>query len=1295
MKKQTKRLLSLALAVIMILALMPVNAIIAMAAPTSMTLSAYPEKVAVGQTSALTVKDDAGAVIDPSAITFTSSNESVATVADGVVTGVHSGTATITATYTGTTVAATLDITVTATSTYNFSIKSFNLGNDTDTVAGADVFADTSNAYTVNVKAEHLDTWTDKNAAYHLPFFSDANDTDKKGAISTHVYYRTSSSVYQWHYAPLSFTGPMESYDYQNLNNTAPWRIKTGAISGVSNDVYVMNNQFRYWLSSTSGAYVTLILNVPAAGTYEVAATTGDYAAYQNMDFYVRPVDGTNLVNDTAENFKILSEFGSLGTVNDTDLNTTTTLTNKFVAEAAGEYYFTIGYSATDSARAFYSGIKSISLTMEEWSEPAVNADTTRMLVGGTSKLSVAQTSTFGNSSTVADVTYTAEGDAIYLAENGDGTAKVTAVAEGTATVTAKYTYNGNEYTDTVTFTVGKQLYINLSTTAFNFGNLASDGTVSISTNDTWTDPNASAFIPWDGAGNAVVNNGYGWDRGSTGFYYRLMSNSAYKNLNPTYQNFANTHPWEFTSLFSGLKSSTDSYMNSLADWGIYLVHTSSSYTEGNEPYFTLKFDIPKAGKYTVDVNAGVTGSSDHEYYMVPAELVSSNDRATLTKSDYYVGSLAASTTKTGSFTTTLEAGTYYFVCKMTGSFGNSKLRSVTFTPDVLSAAEVSAPATNSMGLGQTAQISVSQEGTLSGVTAITNATYESSDATIVRVLNKNGVATVTACGEGTANVTVKYTDLFGIARTAVVSYTVTASNAEEQYYLFSETAFNIANDTDGNGTYDDFFGQSDTTASKYIGWVSSGYGQNGTARKVSATHVMLYPWLGDTSNYVNPDYQNTNVTDPWTWMTGTGYWGGLSQTSSSTYMQIGYSWIYHGAITDGSEPYVTFKLDVAEAGQYNISVDTGNKSTKNIYFYMVPADEVTTANRASLCNDSYKLGSVDNSAGETTKTFTKYSADEASNGISLNAGSYYFVVMADTDTETSKANTAAAYFFMKSVTLTPVVASADTFTVNQQGVLGDVIQMVFTANASGYKIAGFDVYLNDVKLGNAPVETGVDTSISVSLSASQLSDVIKLQAVDGAGNAIGEAKSYTLADYLQAIIDGNYGEKMTELAMRTYNYCAYAQKHFGTAPEEGWKVQEVTGNAEIAVLDSFSPISGSTTGITAKSATLQLKGKISVRYYFSITEGVIEDYTFKCGENVLEPVQSGNRYYVEVADINPQDYDKDVIVTVTNGDEGSLTVTYSPMDYIQRTYHKAGTTEDLKNLLQAMYDYHLAAKAL
>ena len=101
---------------------------------------------------------------------------------------------------------------------------------------------------------------------------------------------------------------------------------------------------------------------------------------------------------------------------------------------------------------------------------------------------------------------------------------------------------------------------------------------------------------------------------------------------------------------------------------------------------------------------------------------------------------------------------------------------------------------------------------------------------------------------------------------------------------------------------------------------------------------------------------------------------------------------------------------------------------------------------------------------------------------------------------------------------------------------------------------------------------------------------------------------------------------------------------------------------------------------------------RIAVRYYFSF-EGQINNIEFTANGQAYSPQLKDGLYYIELYDILPQDLDQQITMTVTDASGNTLTVTYGPMNYIVRMNEKGSDT--LKALVKALYNYHLATKAL
>ena len=74
------------------------------------------------------------------------------------------------------------------------------------------------------------------------------------------------------------------------------------------------------------------------------------------------------------------------------------------------------------------------------------------------------------------------------------------------------------------------------------------------------------------------------------------------------------------------------------------------------------------------------------------------------------------------------------------------------------------------------------------------------------------------------------------------------------------------------------------------------------------------------------------------------------------------------------------------------------------------------------------------------------------------------------------------------------------------------------------------------------------------------------------------------------------------------------------------------------------------------------------MRYYF---KGDVTDCVFSAGGKNWTPKEKDGLYYIETADILPQNLDQQISLTVTDADGNTLTVTYGPMNYIVRMNQK------------------------
>ena len=209
---------------------------------------------------------------------------------------------------------------------------------------------------------------------------------------------------------------------------------------------------------------------------------------------------------------------------------------------------------------------------------------------------------------------------------------------------------------------------------------------------------------------------------------------------------------------------------------------------------------------------------------------------------------------------------------------------------------------------------------------------------------------------------------------------------------------------------------------------------------------------------------------------------------------------------------------------------------------------------------------------------------------------------------------------------------------------------------------------------------------VSANVAAAQMTDDITIQVVSGENAS--EVKSYSIRGYAEYILTTSDDENTKLLVQRMLNYGAAAQTYFvyntGNMANAGYEMTDVP---TIPEAPSGSAATGTVDGISYYGASLLYETRIGVRFYFTVT-GDINSYTFSNG---AKATYKSGMYYVDVLNINPNEYDNTIELSVTNGTD-TLTVGYSPLRYISRKFY-GSTDEKLVNLVAQMYQYHKAAE--
>lgn len=270
---------------------------------------------------------------------------------------------------------------------------------------------------------------------------------------------------------------------------------------------------------------------------------------------------------------------------------------------------------------------------------------------------------------------------------------------------------------------------------------------------------------------------------------------------------------------------------------------------------------------------------------------------------------------------------------------------------------------------------------------------------------------------------------------------------------------------------------------------------------------------------------------------------------------------------------------------------------------------------------------------------------------------------------------------------LLPATALAEENTmpevVSQQLNLGDDLTLKLFVKADSATVVNVTVSENSVSYELSAMEVNSDGYyvIPVRLAAAQMTEEITLDFLQNEASVL--QKTYTIRDYAVAILEGNYPATTQKLVRSLLSYGGRAQQYFNVNTDNladaGYELtDEVTLPTEYEAMS----VSGSVSGLKFYGASLVFDNKIAVRYYFT---GSVEDVDF--GD--YDVVAKDDMHYVEVPDINPQDYDKCVVLTAAKGEE-ALSISYSALNYIVRMSQKG--SDALKALLKNLYGYHTAA---
>ncbi len=266
---------------------------------------------------------------------------------------------------------------------------------------------------------------------------------------------------------------------------------------------------------------------------------------------------------------------------------------------------------------------------------------------------------------------------------------------------------------------------------------------------------------------------------------------------------------------------------------------------------------------------------------------------------------------------------------------------------------------------------------------------------------------------------------------------------------------------------------------------------------------------------------------------------------------------------------------------------------------------------------------------------------------------------------------------------VTQSIAPLPTPVENWNLTLGDDIGVNF-----GIDLAQTDTVTVTVNGEDAPfaIDDGI---LSVKIAPAQMNDPIQISV-----NGTPLENIYTVREYAQTILTGDYPEATRHLVRAMLVYGITAQQYFGHNLESLESNNVDADPVTVPTENTDLSVQGKIDGVYFYAGTLVHEAKIALRFYF--TGNIDSNTVFTVDGKAVQSVDSDKypgKSYVEIPGLTPQDLGRVVTVTVQKGDE-TMTVSYSALSYLVRIYNRESSSEQSKALAKATYGYYLSALA-
>ena len=254
------------------------------------------------------------------------------------------------------------------------------------------------------------------------------------------------------------------------------------------------------------------------------------------------------------------------------------------------------------------------------------------------------------------------------------------------------------------------------------------------------------------------------------------------------------------------------------------------------------------------------------------------------------------------------------------------------------------------------------------------------------------------------------------------------------------------------------------------------------------------------------------------------------------------------------------------------------------------------------------------------------------------------------------------------------------------------------------FKIGGQTYKLNASDAAEVNENGKTLYKFSCTVNAAQMSDTIETRIV--IDNKTEEEYSYSVKEYATELLSksNEYPEETIKLVKALLNYGTAAQSFFkyntGKPANAGLSdtdkaVAAADFAAYKAVIKTDSANSQSN-GLTYYGSSLICKSEMTVRHYFMVNEGCdINNYKFSYvnadgNEVSLTPKKASDGVYcVDINGIMARNLNCNYACKVTGKNKGCIfELDYGPFSYSQKVIDSGNSSEELKNLVNALYWY-------